>query len=99
MFDTSVNSGWKTSAKYLQRALNLLNRNQTSWKDIAEDGIVGPKTISVTNSLPFRDLKYLFNMMNIMQGKAYLDIATYDPTQEVFIRGWLERVELMKEVT
>ena len=46
LFDTGVNQGVKTSAKYLQRALNALNQNERLFKDLVVDGMIGSKSIN-----------------------------------------------------
>lgn len=38
LFDTGVNMGVHRAVRFLQEGLNLLNRNQKSFKDILEDG-------------------------------------------------------------
>lgn len=96
MFDTGVNMGTGTAAEFLQRAINYLNRNQTNYRNISVDGDVGPVTLGMVNSLSKKDSMDLFNILNIIQGCKYLGIIDRDETQEVFLRGWLDRVELMK---
>lgn len=96
MFDTAVNVGVGTAANWLQRSLNLLNRNQRSWPDMQVTGVVGPITLQRVNSLSTLDTNALFNLLNIFQGQHYINISERDRTQEEFMRGWLTRVELMR---
>jgi lysozyme family protein len=97
MFDTGVNVGSRTAVLWLQRALNVLNRNGRTWQDInPPTGVVGPITLGIVNRLSAVDTKHLFNVLNIIQGHHYIAIAERDRTQEEFMRGWLERVDLMK---
>lgn len=96
LFDTGVNMGVKTAAKFLQKTINVLNRNQKNYSNLVEDGIIGDKTISTINSLKPIDQQHAFNLLNILQGKKYLELISYDETQEEFLRGWLTRVELMR---
>lgn len=90
LFDTGVNQGVKTSAIYLQQALNLLNKNQQSYKDLLLDGAIGNITLSVINNHP--NQKAVLKTMNILQGKKYIEICEKNPEQEKFFYGWLNRV-------
>lgn len=96
IFDTAVNCGAMTSAKMFQEALNFLNCNQKYWSDIVVDGAIGPKTMAIYNDLNSTSLKYLYNILNIEQGARYLEICRKKLTQEDFIRGWCNRVDLIK---
>lgn len=97
LFDTGVNVGVRPAAIWLQRALNVLNRNGKSWRDIdPPTGVIGPITLGIVNSLSPRDTNHLFDVLNIIQGHHYLALAERDRTQQEFMRGWLGRVELMR---
>lgn len=96
LFDTAVNIGVNPAGKMLQRSLNYLNRNQTNWKDIEPDGKIGPQTLLTLAGMSEVDQRHLFNLMNVLQGAHYVGILERDRGQEVFIRGWLDRVELMR---
>jgi len=45
VFDYGVNAGAERAARWLQIALNKLNRNQRLYKDILDDGSIGSKTL------------------------------------------------------
>ncbi len=97
VFDTGVNQGVATSVRYLQEGLNLLNRHQANYPDVAVDGAMGEATLGALRS--FLELEgdrpdYLLKIMNIMQAGKYLEIMRADGTQEKFARGWLNRVDL-----
>lgn len=93
MFDTGVNMGTLVAAYFLQRAINCLNRNQTTFDDLEVDGIIGSKTIEVLSKLNKQNEKRsVFKMLNALQGARYIEICENDPTKERFIRGWLQRV-------
>lgn len=96
LFDTAVNVGNASAVNWLQRSLNIMNRNQRSWPDMQVTGIVGPITLQRVNSLSATDNSALFNLLNVFQGQHYLSLCERDRTQEEFIRGWLGRVELMR---
>lgn len=97
MFDTGVNMGVRTAAKFLQQSINVMNRNQKNFKNISEDGIIGDMTLVTINSLPMKDQHHIFDLMNILQGERYLEIIRKDESQEEFIRGWLNRIALMRQ--
>lgn len=87
VFDTAVNMGTATAVRMLQRACNLLNNNGKLYKEIDVDGKIGPNTIGVVNSHPYPST--LYNLLNVLQGARYVEIVEKSPSQEVFMRGWL----------
>lgn len=89
LFDTAVNMGIATSVSFAQTALNLLNRNQSSYPDGLVDGKMGPKTLKLLNE--FSEVDILVRTLNALQGARYIRICEKDPSQEVFFRGWLKR--------
>tara|TARA_B100001250_G_C19808426_1_gene794574 strand:- start:2695 stop:3321 length:627 start_codon:yes stop_codon:yes gene_type:complete len=94
MFDSGVNCGIRWAAKWFQRSMNLLNRNQSKFDNLEVDGFLGPKSISAFNTFKDKDHKYLLKTMNLLQGMRYISICERDETQEKFFRGWLGRVKL-----
>ena len=97
MFDTGVNMGVGRAVKYLQKSLNLLNRNRKNYPDIVEDGAFGDNTLlTLKIYLDMDDTSFLLKIMNILQGMHYIDYMTKSPTQERFARGWLKRVSISK---
>jgi lysozyme family protein len=97
LFDTGVNMGVGRAVKYLQKALNVLNRNQNDYADVVEDGSFGMNTLGALNQyLAIDDESFLLKIMNILQGMHYIDYMTKSPTQEKFARGWLKRVSINK---
>lgn len=96
LFDTAVNIGVNPAGKMLQRSINYLNRNQKNWQDIEVDGKIGPKTLLTLSAMIELDQRHVFNLLNILQGAHYVGILDRERSQEDFIRGWMERVELMK---
>jgi lysozyme family protein len=98
MFDTGVNMGTGRAGKFLQKALNLLNKNGKQWPDIVEDGKVGRNTLKALNAcLSYRGDEYLYKILNILQGNHYIEYMTKSPTQEKFAYGWLNRVDFIKK--
>ena len=81
--DWIVNSGsW--GAKKAQYALNLLGNNLTI------DGKIGNKTIEALNNV--NSDKFL-EVYHDLQRKFYRSIVAAKPTQRVFLKGWLNRVD------
>lgn len=102
LYDTGVNQGVVTAATHLQRALNLLNRDERDYKNIKVDGCIGVKTIRAyeyymsTSRLKYRNksicTKWLLKLLNYYQCALYVGVAEQDATQEIFLPGWLKRV-------
>lgn len=93
LYDTGVNMGVRRAVRFLQNALNQLNRNQRNYKDLVVDGWLGEGTLEVLKQYLRLDRKsaLLLKMMNIQQGARYIEIMENDPTQEKYARGWLKR--------
>jgi lysozyme family protein len=96
-FDTGVNMGSATPVKFIQRALNVLNRQGQSFPDIAVDGGVGDLTIgALTAFLRARSAdgeRVLLGMISAQQSVRYIEIAEQQPNDEEFEYGWqLNRV-------
>ncbi len=89
LFDTAVNMGVETSARFLQKALNALNRNATLFPDLKVDGWAGALTRGGLRKLrkPI-DRSVLLQMLNSQQGSRYMAIMARYPDQEEYARGW-----------
>lgn len=92
LFDTSVNMGQGIAALFLQRSLNISNRNGKDYGDIQLDGNIGPATISTLNSHPRQE--QVLKLLNTLQGAKYIAICEANPSQEIFLTSWLSRVML-----
>jgi lysozyme family protein len=95
--DTGVNMGPATASKFLQRALNVLNRETKIYPDIEVDGQIGRLTIAALRAFLAERGKdgiiVLLRMLDAQQSVRYLEIAERDPHQEAFVFGWqLNRV-------
>ena len=96
LFESSINLGVQAAAENLQRAINLLNRNNRLYPDIAVDGILGSQTLATLNKcISVNGEKLIYNLLNFYQAKHYIEIMERDHTQEIFI-GWFNRIELIK---
>lgn len=97
LFDTGVNMGIHRAVIFLQKGLNLLNRNQKSYPDIIEDGNFGPNTLKTLNlflRIENNDQMSLLKIMNTLQGMHYIKYMEKNPKQEKYARGWLKRVKI-----
>jgi lysozyme family protein len=102
IFDTAINQGITKAVLYFQEALNLLNNNQKHYSDINEDGHMGEATLKayaayrLTDVFPGRssdrNIRTLLKVMNGLQFQRYVDICNANPTQEVYLWGWMNRV-------
>jgi lysozyme family protein len=92
LFDTGVNMGPKVAAVFLQRALNVLNRQGGDYPDILADGDIGPMTLHALDGLLARrpdGETVLLKAVDALQGAKYIAIAEANPGQEAFAYGWI----------
>lgn len=93
LFDTGANMGPAIAARFLQRALNALNRNARDYPDLAVDGAIGPATLAALDA--FLDLRgmagepALLKGVEALQGERYIALAERRPANEAFLYGWL----------
>jgi len=85
MFDAGVNHGTRWGVRLMQRAFNTL-----SFDEIAEDGLIGPQTISAVNEYRWPDRLKL--AMIFARAEYFRAIVKNDPTQKRFIGGWFNRL-------
>ena len=100
LVDTGVNMGPTVAARFLQRALNVLNDGATRWPDLTVDGVVGPMTVHAFAKLlqqrKDRGERAMLNALNSQQVVRYMEIAEARPKDEAFVFGWLDkRVEMV----
>jgi lysozyme family protein len=89
--DTAVNMGAGRAGRFLQRALNVLNKKQKLYNDIETDGAVGPATIAaVAAYLTHRDERTLTKALNCLQGSFYIELCESREKDERFVYGWLK---------
>ncbi len=97
MFDTGVNQGVRRAGKYLQRALNVLNRSNRAtplFPDLKVDGLIGAKSRKALVYLRTeQEQRVLLTILNVLQGSRYVEIIEKRPSQEKYSRGWFDRVE------
>lgn len=95
LFDTGVNMSQAVAAKFLQRALNLLNRGAADYPDIGVDGAIGAMTLHSLQRFKAKrgaeGQAVLLWMIKAFRTGRYAEIAERDPSQEVFEYGWVAR--------
>lgn len=93
MFDSGVNCGVSRASEWLQRALNVLNREGKDYADIAVDGEIGRKTIAAYEALVERrgkqGLLALYKILNGLQVAHYVTLAERRAKDEKFLFGWI----------
>lgn len=93
LFDCGVNMGPKVASRFLQRALNGLNRAATEYPDMTEDGQIGQMTLSALDTYKAKRGEpgetVLLKAVNGQQVVRYMEIAERDHSQEEFLYGWL----------
>jgi len=98
IFDTGVNMGRSRAAKFLQESLNYLNRNERLFDDLIVDGLVGPATLTALEFVLMQgEEELLLKVLNVIQGNFYLNYIKRSPTQEKYMRGWFNRVNLISK--
>ena len=80
LVDFAINSGPKTAIKTLQNVIG-----------IKDDGVIGRETLLAINS--YYNPKELFELLLEARKQFYYDLVEKDETQEVFLEGWLNRLE------
>ena len=78
-YDAAVNHGVGRAAKMLQQAVGA-----------TQDGIIGPATLARVNAMSPAQLAEALNKIRVDRFNA---IVRNDPSQKVFLRGWLRRAD------
>ena len=82
VLDFSVNLGIRAAVRVLQRALRSVGIN------VQEDGLMGPQTLfAASNSEP----SCLLAAIKSEAAGYYRQIAAKNPSQQKFLKGWLNR--------
>lgn len=97
VFDSGINTGQRTAVKFLQQALNSLNKNERYYNDLIVDGGFGKISHAALRIILQRgEDELLYKIMNVIQGAHYLSIMNDSLKQEKYTRGWFGRVEFVK---
>ena len=87
IFDWAVNSGGR-GIKKAQIVANKFGAN------LIIDGIIGNKTLEAINAI---DPEAFLKEYHEMQRTFYKNLAAKDSTQEDFLKGWLNRIEIKEK--
>lgn len=85
-FDGCVNHGVRQAGKFLQRALGVV-----------DDGIVGARTLDMINSLNDAEIIDAIESIAEQRVNFYNRIAERKPSQQKFLKGWLRRINEVKQ--
>lgn len=94
-FDAAVNHGVGGAAKLLQRTINNYAAKAGLDARVEVDGAVGPKTLSaLCQCLDLKgNVSLICEIYCNEREKYYKSIVENNPSQGVFLRGWLNRLE------
>jgi lysozyme family protein len=96
LFDVGINMGRAVAVKFLQRSLNILNNQESFYKDIVADGLYGNGThksvMSFFSSVAKDRWITLYKALNSLQGSRYIEIMESKSSQEKYAYGWFTRV-------
>lgn len=93
LFDIAVNCGPGVAGHWLQRCLNVLNREQKDYADLVVDGAIGSRSVEALGAYlahrkPHGE-KVLLRALNALQGAHYIALAEKRVKDEAFVNGWL----------
>lgn len=94
LFDIGVNCGTKRAGEWLQRVLNVSNRQGRDYADLKVDGLLGPATIKAINGLVAKrglgnGIEILIAGLVGLQTSHYISISETSPKNEDFFAGWI----------
>ena len=97
LLDIGVNFGQSWGVRWLQRALNVLNKEASLWPDLTVDGRLGTLSFyALKTYLAQRGAdgsEVLLDMIRAQQTVRYIEIAEVNPSQETFMFGWQQRAQ------
>lgn len=88
VLDMAINHGPRNAVRMLQRVINM-----AGFGPISTDGVIGPKTRRALERAVSEMGNYFQNALVEERVKFFHRIVQRDPSQEVFLRGWLRRAE------
>lgn len=83
IFDQAVNRGVATAVKNAQKAIG-----------VKDDGVLGPATLNAINGIS--ESLFLSKFIEISKN-AYLSIVSFNPSQDVFLKGWMSRLDAVAD--
>jgi len=98
MFDSGVHMGLSWPALWLQEALNDQSNNGSRWKQIIEDGLMGPVTAVTANIATVTPGSASAIKEAILNARLmrFAHIVRRDPSQTKWHTGWNNRVARLR---
>ncbi len=90
VFDMAVNHGPRRAVRMLQEVLGL-----AGWR-VDVDGVIGPQTRKAAFEAQADMGPFFTNAIADQRANFYRRLVAADPSQRVFLRGWLNRAEAFK---
>jgi lysozyme family protein len=87
VFDMSINHGPRTAIRLIQEVINAAGFKCTI------DGVLGPATRKAVEEAYEAMGPYLINALSERRELLYHNIVAKDPTQAVFLKGWINRAK------
>lgn len=95
LFEAGVSVGVARAAQWLQRCLNVFNRNEADYSDVKADGVIGPITLNALRRFYIRrgseGERVLVAALNALQGSHYITLAEAREKDEAHVFGWILR--------
>lgn len=82
VFDFAVNAGRGRARKFLQQAVG-----------VADDGVLGPMTMAAVKRT---DARHILDNFSAAKASFYKGLVDADASQRKFIKGWLNRVDIVQ---
>lgn len=89
IFDCSINHGPRRAIKFVQSVCNQARYNPP----LEEDGAMGPKTREAAKWAAILMGPVFYRALLEERRNFYRAIVTSDPSQNVFLKGWMNRVD------
>lgn len=91
VFDAAVHHGPRAAGKFVQRVCNEWGKGEP----VKVDAIVGPKTIRAAFLVSPNKVR---GGMWLQRMVRFVDIVESNPSQRVFLMGWMNRINELHEV-
>lgn len=91
LIDAGVNTGTYRVSLWFQKALNSLSRDGTDYKLIAEDGVIGPATVTAYKTLvqvrgKVKACELIIKLLDAQQAVHYMSLTNH----RAFTVGWVD---------
>ena len=87
VFDSAVNHGPRRAIGFVQQVCN-----QAGFGQLAVDGVCGPNTLRAAHDAAFAMKDWLLAALVEERRSFYQATVAADPSQAVFLQGWLNRL-------